>query len=182
MTAICVKPGCSSAATNVRPSSGGVPSSVKKLGRDGDRVDAIGTVAASDVGVEPLNLRDLRRRLRQTPIVEKLGRRDERDLRVRRPVVDDDDLIRIRVWRRTQQHGADDAEHRGVESDADRQRERGDDREAAIAQQGARADARVHPGLLEKLAHARMCERSAHPPKPTSCKEIGLRGDDWSLG
>ena len=55
--------------------------------------------------------------------------------------------------RRSEQHRVDDAEHRGVERDADRQRERGDDREHAIAQQGSRADARVHPGLLEELSH-----------------------------
>ena len=97
MTAICVNPGSSSAATNVRPRSGGVPSSVKKLGLTATASTRSGRSPPVMLALNPWICAICVVDCDMSPIVEKLGGRHERDLRVRRPVVDDDELLRIRV-------------------------------------------------------------------------------------
>jgi hypothetical protein len=68
--------------------------------------------------------------------------------RVGRP--DEDEPIRVGVGQRPQQHGAEQAEDRGIRADAETERENRDARERRVPAQHARADAQVLHEMVER--------------------------------
>src|SRR5437016_3285403 len=51
--------------------------------------------------------------------------------------------LRLRIWQRLEQHAVDDAEHRGVRPDTEREREHGHGGEAGVLQQLAEGEAQI---------------------------------------
>jgi hypothetical protein len=67
------------------------------------------------------------------------------------------ELLRMNDRQRTEERAVDEAEHRGVEADADRQRRDGDQREAGIAAKPARRVADIGHSLFEH-GSPRVCD------------------------
>ena len=76
----------------------------------------------------------------------------------RSPIAEDgldfDETAGILVGQRLEQDGVEHAEDRGIRTDAQRERQDGDDRESRIAAEHARAVSRVLPGLLDDVSCA----------------------------
>src|SRR6476620_4877148 len=76
--------------------------------------------------------------------------------RIRRLFAQRDEPMGFRIWQRTQEHRVDEAEDRGVRSDAEREREHGDRREARALPKRAQRVSSVLQRALDQADAARV--------------------------
>ena len=127
MTMTSLDPPAVSAGVKVRPIIAGVRVTSKRFGVAEPRAHQLGLLSTGEARVEFLVAGDVDEALRFTRIGEHLDQRQVRRFRPVRPP-DDGQPIGIAVRQRAQQRRLDEAEHRRVGADAERQRDDGDER------------------------------------------------------
>src|SRR5439155_2306973 len=117
------------------PDDGGHTEGGEEIGRDRRADDPLRLLPSGEVRARPGVRRDMRERRRVGRVILNFRSGNPRRVALVARTPEHDEALRIAVWEWAEQHRFDNAEDRGVRSNAESERENRDDRERGCARE-----------------------------------------------